>query len=61
MIEVLSGAPFDVSFISFEDIEKQPDLLDGLDVLICVGDGATAHTGGRGWENAQVASAIRDV
>ncbi len=59
VIEVLSGAPFDVSFISFEDIEKQPGLLDGLDVLICVGDGDTAHTGGRWWENAQVASAIR--
>ena len=59
VIEALSGAPFDVSFISFEDIEKQPDLLNSLDVLICVGDGDTAHTGGRWWENAQVASAIR--
>ena len=59
VIEALSGAPFDVSFISFEDIGKQPDLLKSLDVLICVGDGDTAHTGGRWWENAQVASAIR--
>ena len=61
VIEALSGAPFDVSFISFEDIGKQPDLLNRLDVLICVGDGDTAHTGGRWWENAQVASAIRGV
>ena len=59
VIEALSGAPFDASFISFEDIGKQPDLLNRLDVLICVGDGDTAHTGGRWWENAQVASAIR--
>ena len=59
VIEALSGAPFDVSFISFEDIGKQPDLLNSLDVLICVGDGDTAHTGGRWWENAQVASTIR--
>ena len=59
VIEALSGAPFDVSFISFEDIGKQPDLLNSLDVLLCVGDGDTAHTGGRWWENAQVASAIR--
>ena len=59
VIEALSGAPYDVSFISFEDIGKQPDLLNRLDVLICVGDGDTAHTGGRWWENAQVASAIR--
>ena len=40
-------------FISFDDIGKQPDLLDGLDVLISVGDGDTAHTGGRWWENAR--------
>ena len=59
VIEALSGAPFDVAFISFEDIGKQPDLLNSLDVLICVGDGDTAHTGGRWWENPQVASAIR--
>ena len=59
VIEALSGAPFDVSFISFEDIGKQPDLLNRLDVLICVGDGDTAHTGGRWWGNAQAASAIR--
>ena len=59
VIEALSGAPFDVSFISFEDIGKQSDLLNSLDVLICVGDGDTAHTGGRWWENPQVASAIR--
>ena len=59
VIEALSGAPFDVSFISFEDIGKQPDLLKSLDVLICVGDGDTAHTGGRWSVNSQVASAIR--
>ena len=59
VIEALSGAPFDVSFISFEDIQKNPAVLDALDVLVCVGDGDTAHTGGRWWEDAQVATAIR--
>ena len=59
VIEVLSGAPFDISFISFEDIQRDPAVLGGVDVLVCVGDGDTAHTGGRWWENAPVASAIR--
>ena len=48
VIEVLSGAPFDVSFISFADIEKQPGLLDGLAGGLLVGGGIL-----------QVASAIR--
>lgn len=34
VIEALSGAPFDVSFISFEDIGKQPISSTSLDVLI---------------------------
>ena len=46
VIEALSGAPFDVKFISFDDIKADPKVLDGIDVLINVGDGDTAHTGG---------------
>ena len=49
VIEMLSGAPFDVKFISFEDIKKDPALLDELDVIINVGDADTAHTGGIWW------------
>ncbi len=44
VIEMLSGAPFDVKFISFEDIKNDPHLLDSLDVIINVGDADTAHT-----------------
>ena len=58
-IEALSGAPFDVKFISFDDIRKDPKLLDSIDVILNVGDGDTAHTGGIEWEDPQVASAIR--
>lgn len=60
IIEVLSGAPFDVHFISFDDILAEPELLKDLDVVINVGDGDTAHTGGSIWENAAVSSAIRE-
>ena len=59
VIEVLSGAPVDVSFISFEDIKNDPSILDQLDVVINVGDGDTAHTGGIWWEDAEIVSAIR--
>ena len=40
-------------------IEALSGALDGIDVLINVGDGDTAHTGGAVWEDAQVSSAIR--
>ena len=59
VIEALSGAPFDVKFISFEDIEADPALLDAVDVIFNVGDGDTAHTGGVWWEKPAVAAAIK--
>ena len=59
IIEALSGAPFDVKFISFDDIRKDPAILDSIDVIINVGDGDTAHTGGAEWEDAVISSAIR--
>ena len=59
VIEMLSGAPFDVKFISFEDIKNDPALLDSLDVIINVGDADTAHTGGIWWEDPEITAAIR--
>lgn len=59
VIEMLSGAPFDVKFISFEDIKNDPALLENLDVIINVGDADTAHTGGIWWEDPEISSAIR--
>ena len=59
VIEMLSGAPFDVRFISFEDIKNDPNLLDDIDVVINVGDADTAHTGGIWWEDPAISSAIR--
>ena len=59
VIEMLSGAPFEVKFISFEDIKNDPHLLDSLDVIINVGDADTAHTGGIWWEDPEISSAIR--
>ena len=59
IIEALSGAPFDVKFISFDDIRKDPTILDSIDVIINVGDGDTAHTGGAEWEDPTVSAAVR--
>ncbi len=59
VIEALSGAPFDVKFISFDDIKADPSILDSIDVIINVGDGDTAHTGGAYWEDATISAAIK--
>lgn len=59
IIEALSGAPFDVKFITFDDIRENPAILDSIDVIINVGDGDTAHTGGAEWEDAVISSAVR--
>ena len=59
VIEALSGAPFDVKFISFDDVKNDPSILDNIDVIINVGDGDTAHTGGAVWEDPAVTAAIR--
>ena len=59
VIEALSGAPFDVKFISFDDIKADPKVLDSIDVLINVGDGDTAHTGGKVWEDPDISAAVK--
>ena len=59
IIEALSGAPFNVTFISFEDILENPDILKDIDVIINVGDADTAHTGGEYWCNPIISSAIK--
>ena len=59
VIEALSGAPFDVKFISFDDLKADPTILDSIDVIINVGDGDTAHTGGDVWEDPQISALVR--
>ncbi len=59
VIEALSGAPFDVSFISFDDIRKDPKMLENIDVIINVGGADTAHTGGENWRDPVIVEAVR--
>jgi 1,3-beta-galactosyl-N-acetylhexosamine phosphorylase len=59
VLEALSGMPFDVEFISFEDVIKNPDILKECKVVINVGDAYTAPSGGAYWTNEKVSSAVK--
>jgi 1,3-beta-galactosyl-N-acetylhexosamine phosphorylase len=59
IIEALSGAPFDVRFLSFDDLKADAHALDGVDVIVNVGDGDTAHTGGAVWEDPAIAAMVK--
>ncbi len=59
VIEALAGAPFDVRFLSFDEVKEDPYALDGIDVLLNIGDADTAHTGGAVWEDPAVSAAVR--
>ncbi len=59
VIEILSGAPYAVSFISFDDILADPGILDDFDVIFNIGAGDTAHTGGFYWQDPAIVTAIR--
>ena len=59
VLEILSGAPFDTVFISFDDIIEDEHVLDGVDAVITVGDADTAHTGGDYWDNPVVPERLR--
>ena len=60
IIEALSGAPFDVSFISFDDIRSNSDILKDIDVIINVGDADTAQSGGENWCDEKIVTAIKE-
>ena len=59
VIEALSGAPFDVQWLSFDDLKADPHALDGIDVVLNIGDADTAHTGGKWWEDADISAAVK--
>lgn len=60
VIEALAGLPFEVSFLSFNDIEEQGALaLDGIDVLINAGSANTSFSGGPAWASNALQETIR--
>ncbi len=59
IIESLSGAPFDVAFISFDDLKKDSGMLKTFDVILNIGDADTAHTGGEWWIDPAISSVVK--
>ena len=60
IVEALSGAPFDVRFISFDDIKNDPKVLNDIDVIINVGGAYTAHSGGSAWADETIVTAVKE-
>jgi 1,3-beta-galactosyl-N-acetylhexosamine phosphorylase len=58
LLECLSGLPFDVEFISFEDIQEN-GISDDIKVIINTGDANSAWSGGECWDNPDVLVALR--
>lgn len=59
VLEALSGMPFDVEFISFDDILSSEDFLTGPGVIINVGEAYDAFSGGSYWDNPEIVSRVR--
>jgi 1,3-beta-galactosyl-N-acetylhexosamine phosphorylase len=58
VFEALAGLPFDVSFISFDDI-REKGVPDDTGVIINAGDAGTAWSGGDNWLDAGVVAKLR--
>ena len=58
ILEALSGASVDVSFISFDDI-RENGVPEDIDVIINAGDGGTAFSGGEEWADETLVAALR--
>lgn len=58
VIEALAGLPFDVSFLSFDDVRD--GALDDVDVMLNVGEAGTAYSGGRYWSDPELQATVRD-
>ena len=58
VLESLSGAAVDVTFMSFQDV-KEHGIPEDIDVIINAGDAMTAFSGGEEWLDEELVSKIR--
>lgn len=56
-IEALSGLPFEVVFLSFDDLEE--GVPDDIGVLVNAGAAHTAFSGGHAWADPKLVAAVR--
>ena len=61
VMEALSGFPFDVHFISFDDIRKDPTILDDMDVVMNIGSAYTSFSGGAEFDEPVITALRRYV
>jgi beta-D-galactosyl-(1->4)-L-rhamnose phosphorylase len=59
VIEALAGLPFDVRFLSFQDV-LDPEALSGVDVLVNAGRAGSAWSGGAQWSDPRVVERISE-
>ncbi|MBR6770135.1 MAG: 1,3-beta-galactosyl-N-acetylhexosamine phosphorylase [Lachnospiraceae bacterium] len=58
VLECLTGMPFDVEFITFDEIKE--GIPEDIKVIINAGDAHTAFSGGDNWIDEKVVTAIRE-
>lgn len=58
VIECLSGMPFEVEFITFDEIKN--GIPEDIKVIINAGDAGTSFSGAQNWIDEQVVTAIRE-
>lgn len=56
VMEALSGYPFDVRFISFDEVRNDPSVLNDIDVLLNVGAAYTSFSGGEEFDETVIAA-----
>ena len=56
ILESLSGLPFDIRFLSFDDVKKGG--LEGVDVVISAGAAGDAWSGGVSWKDASLVETL---
>jgi len=59
VIEALAGLPFEVSFLSFDDL-RVGGVPDGVDVLVNAGRAGSAWSGGSEWEDPRLVELVAD-
>jgi len=58
VLEALSGLPFDVKFLSFEDINNE--VLNDVDIIINAGEAGSAWSGGMYWKNPDIIEGLTE-
>ena len=61
VMEALSGYPFDVRFISFDEIREDASILDNVDVVLNIGSAYTSFSGGIEFDEAIITALRRYV